>query len=81
MNSRPRDLPDAVWNAFFVLILICALIGILCGLGLFSGVALAVFMGGTILAFVIWAVLHIDPGALAEEPDYRDGKVREREGS
>lgn len=81
MNSRSRDLPDDVWNAFCVLSLICVAIGILCGLGLLSGVVVAVLTGGTILAFVIWAVLQIDPGALAEEPDYRDGKVREQEGS
>lgn len=71
-------MPDAVWNAFWVLLLVGFLLGALCGAGTLSGLGLGIFMAGAIVGFVPWAVAMIDPRTLADEPEYKgeDGKRR-----
>jgi len=64
-------MPDALWSAFFTLLAIGAIVGILCGAGLFSGLALVIFICGALAAFVIWAVANLDPQGLAGEPSYK----------
>ncbi len=69
-------MPDAIWSAFFLVLAIGAVVGILCGAGFFSGLALVIFICGALAAFVIWAVANLDPQSLAKEPKYmgQDGK-------
>ncbi len=64
-------MPDSVWNTFFVIAVVGALIGFLCGAELVSGLALAVFMFAALSVFVVWAIVMLDPQRLAEEPAYK----------
>src|SRR5215218_1016882 len=71
VTPGPPPMPDALWSAFFTLLAIGAIVGILCGAGLFSGLALVIFICGALAAFVIWAVANLDPQGLAGEPSYK----------
>jgi hypothetical protein len=66
----------------FAIAAVGAVIGLLCGTELVSGLAFAVFMLAALIVFVIWAVVMLDLQRLAEEPAYKgeDGSVR-RQGS
>lgn len=80
MTPEPQSMPDAVWSAFFALVAIGAVVGILCGAGLFSGLALVIFMCGALAAFVIWAVANLDSQGLAGEPIYKGEDEKRRSG-
>lgn len=69
-------MPDSIWNAFFVIAVVGAVVGFLCGAEVVSGVALVVFMLAALIVFVIWAVVMLDPQRLADEPAYK-GEPRE----
>lgn len=73
-------MPNSVWNAFIVIGAVGAVIGILCGSELISGLVLVVFMLAALTVFVIWAVAILDPQRLAEEPAYKgeDGSDQRR---
>lgn len=65
-------MPDEIWSAFFIFLAIGAIVGALCGGGLFSGLALVVFIGCALIVFVVWAVASLDPHGLRGESIYRD---------
>jgi hypothetical protein len=71
-------MPDSVWNAFFVIAAVGAVVGVLCGADVVSGLALVIFMLAALVIFVVWAVTMLDPQGLAEEPAYsgEDGQGR-----
>lgn len=76
MSGARQVMPDAVWNAFWVILVVGFVLGVMCGAGLISGLGLVIFMAGVVAGFVSWAVALIDPRTLADEPEYqgRDGE-------
>lgn len=72
MTPGPPSMPDEIWSAFFIFLAIGALVGVLCGAGLFSGLALVVFIGCALIVFVVWAVASLDPQGLRGESIYKD---------
>lgn len=73
MSADRQVLPGAVWSAFWVLALAGLLLGILCGAGVLSGLALGLIVTAAVAVFVPWAVTLTAPQMLAEEPEYRGG--------
>lgn len=73
MSADRQVLPDAVWSAFWVLALAGLLLGILCGAGVLSGLALGLIVVAAVAVFVPWAVTLTSPQTLAEETEYRNG--------
>jgi len=74
-------MPDSIWNAFFAISAVGAVIGLLCGAELVSGLALAIFMVVALIVFVIWTIVMLDPQGLAEEPAYKDEGSNRRQRS
>lgn len=64
-------MPDSIWNAFFAIAVVGAVVGFLYGAKVVPGVALVVFMLAALIVFVIWTVVILDPQGLAEEPAYK----------
>lgn len=71
MRDEPQVMPDPVWNAFWVLLIVGFVLGLLCGAGLLSGLGLVIFVAGVLVGFVPWAVALIDPRTLPDEPEYK----------
>lgn len=65
-------MPDEIWSAFFIFLAVGAVVGALCGAGLFSGLALVVFIGCALIVFVAWAVARLDPQGLTGESIYKN---------
>jgi hypothetical protein len=72
LNEKSQVMPDAVWNAYWILLVAGALLGLLCGAGVLSGLGLGVFVAGAVIGFVPWAVSMIEPQKLADEPAYKN---------
>lgn len=73
MSADRQVLPDAVWSAFWILAVAGLLLGILCGAGVLSGLALGLIVAAAVAVFVPWAVTLTAPQMLAEEPEYKNG--------
>jgi hypothetical protein len=65
-------MPNAAWTAYWVLVVVGIVLGLLCGAGSLSGLGLGIFMAVAIAVFVSWAVLMIDPKRLADHPTYKN---------
>lgn len=65
-NESYLTLPAEVLSAFFGLLVIGAVLGVLYGAEILSGVALTwIVLGGTAI-FVLWAVVKLDPRGITE---------------
>lgn len=68
-------IPDGVWSAYTVIVVIGALFGFLSGFGLLSPLVLLVILLGAVAVFVPWAVCRLNPESLRNESVYRDNST------
>lgn len=78
MSRHEQEIPDAVWIAFTVLVVVGVIVGFLCGLGELSGAGLLVFFFGALAGFIPWACWKLDPGLMRRESAYR-GKPKQED--
>jgi hypothetical protein len=71
MNDAGQDIPDSVLTAYFSLLLVGAVCGVLAGAKVLSGVGLGIFIFGALAIFVPWAIWKLNPELLKQESAYR----------
>jgi uncharacterized membrane protein len=72
VSVREREIPDPVWIAFTVLVVVGIVLGFVCGLGKLSGAGLLVFFFGALAGFIPWACWKLDPDLMRRESAYRE---------
>jgi hypothetical protein len=72
MSGREREIPDPVWIAFTVLVVVGMGLGFACGIGKVSGAGLLVFFFGALAGFIPWACWKLDPDLMRRESAYRE---------
>ena len=73
MDEHPhRALPGSVWTTFLALLIAAIALGVLYGTEVISALTFSLAVLGGLLAFVPWAVFHLDVRGLAELRIYRD---------
>jgi hypothetical protein len=72
VRGREREIPDPVWLAFTVLVVVGIGLGFVCGLGKLSGAGLLVFFFGALAGFIPWACWKLDPDLMRRESAYRE---------
>lgn len=79
MKTEVRELSNTAWIAYWVLMAVGVVLGLLCGAGSFSGIGLGIFVAVAVALFVPWVVLTTDPRLLAEHSTYKgEEKVRRK---
>jgi hypothetical protein len=79
MKTDVREMSNTAWIVYWVLMTVGVVLGLLCGVGSFSGFGLGIFVVVTVTVFVTWVVLTTDPRLLAEHPTYKgESKVRRK---
>jgi hypothetical protein len=76
-GGSKRELPTAVWSAYFGIVAVGLVVGFLSGAGVISWGALVVFMVGSVAGFVSWAVWKLDPDVVTKGRAYRQGREDE----
>jgi hypothetical protein len=71
MSQSYTALPKDVWTAFFGLVVVGAVMVALSEVGVVSSLGFALFLVVALAAFVLWAVLRLDPRGLAELALYK----------
>jgi hypothetical protein len=72
VRGREQEIPDTVWIAFTVLVLVGIALGFFCGTGKLSGTGLLVYFFGALAGFIPWACWKLDPGLMRRESAQQD---------
>lgn len=71
MRHDDKDtIASSAWIAYFSLVLIGAILGLLTGAGTIPGASLAVFVLAAVAGFIPWAIWNLDPESLEESEAY-----------
>lgn len=75
--TSDKELPLEVWLAYFSLVVIGMVVGLLSGAGFISGIGLVIVIFGSLTGFIPWAIWKLEPETLSPGEGHGDKRDEE----